>query len=455
MNPKQYIENHKERFLSELLEWLKIPSVSTESSHTADMKRAAEYLCKQLTSLGLERVSVLPTKGHPVVFAQKIINPSLPTVLIYGHYDVQPTDSSDGRTWTSPPFEPVVRDGKIYARGATDDKGQVYIHVKAIETLLNTTGLTCNVKFLIEGEEEIGSPHLGEFVEQHRNLLQCDVILISDTSILDNDIPSMTVSLRGLSYVEVEVSSANKDLHSGVYGGAVANPINVLCQMIASLHDANRRITIPGFYDNVIQLSEEERKLRQVPFDVEEYKKMLGIPDVWGEKGYTVPELTSIRPTLDVNGIWGGFTGEGSKTVLPSKAFAKISMRLVPNQTCDEITALFTKYFLQIAPPSVRVKVTSRHGGDPYMTNTNSMFFKAAEKAYERTFGKKPLYEGSGGSIPIIPMLKKHLGVDAVLMGFGLDSDDAHSPDEHFGLFNYYIGIQTVVAFYEELPNFF
>jgi len=450
---RQYIEGNKERFLDELCDWLRIPSVSAEAAHKPDMTRAAEYLQNKLLEAGVDKAQIMLTAGYPVVYAEKQISSQLPTILVYGHYDVQPTDSSDGRTWTSPPFEPVIRDEKIYARGATDDKGQVYIHVKAIETILKTSGLPCNVKFLIEGEEEIGSPHLEDFVKQNRELLRADVILISDTSILANDTPSMTTSLRGLSYVEVEVSSANKDLHSGVYGGAVANPINILCQMIGSLHDADRHVTIPGFYDNVVRLSESERKARTVPFDIEAYKKDINIPDILGEKGYTVPELTSIRPTLDVNGIWGGYTGEGSKTVLPAKACAKISMRLVPNQTSEEITALFAKHFKKIAPTSVYVKVTPHHGGNPYMTNTQTRFYKAAEQAYCATFGKMPLQEGSGGSIPIIPILKQYLGVDAILMGFGLDSDDAHSPDEHFGLFNFYIGIETIVNFYQQLAK--
>jgi acetylornithine deacetylase/succinyl-diaminopimelate desuccinylase-like protein len=450
MSAQNYIQTHQQRFINELIEWLKIPSISTEANRAGDMLNAAEFLKNKLTAAGLDNAQLMPTKGNPVVYADKIIGAHLPTVLVYGHYDVQPTDSSDGRAWSSPPFEPVIKNENIYARGATDDKGQVYIHVKAIETLMNNGGVPCNVKFMIEGEEEIGSPNLAEFATTHKEHLKADIILISDTSIIDNETPSITVGLRGLSYVEVEVSAANKDLHSGVYGGAVANPAQVLCQMIASLKDDKNRITIPHFYDKVIELPAEERaELAKEPFDLAKYKEELGIDDVVGEEGYTTIERTAIRPTLEVNGIWGGFTGVGSKTVLPAKANAKISMRLVPNQSSEEITKLFTEHFTAIAPKGVKVKVTPHHGGEPYLVATNSKAYKAAEKAYEKHFNKKPIPTRSGGSIPIVIALKQILGIDSLMMGFGLDSDDAHSPDEHFGIYNFIKGIETITSFYD------
>jgi acetylornithine deacetylase/succinyl-diaminopimelate desuccinylase-like protein len=390
----------------------------------------------------------METKGHPIVFGEKIVDTAKPTVLVYGHYDVQPPDPLD--LWKTPPFEPTVRDGKIYARGACDDKGQFYMHIKAFEIMMKHKLLSCNVKFMIEGEEEVGSDNLGTFVKENKAKLKADVILISDTSLISLDQPSITAGLRGLSYMEVEVTGPNRDLHSGVYGGAVANPANVLSKMIASLHDENGRVTIPGFYDQVVELSPTDREaLNKASFDLNEYKKELGIEEIQGEKGYTTLERTGTRPTLDVNGIWGGYTGEGAKTVLPSKASAKISMRLVPNQRPDEITALFTKHFLSIAPTSVKVKVTAHHGGEPAVTPTDSKAFKAAANAFEEVWGKTPIPTRDGGSIPIVALFKKELGLDTVLMGFGLDTDALHSPNEHYGIKNFLIGIETIVAFYK------
>lgn len=449
-----YLNEHRQRFLSELTEWLRIPSVSANPQHSGDVLRAAEFLANALRQAGLDEVQLLPTPGFPVVYAHKIIRSDLPTVLIYGHYDVQPADPL--HLWTSPPFEPVVKDEKIYARGAADDKGQVYMHVKAIEYLLATQSLPCNVKFLIEGEEEVGSVNLSDFVKTHRDLLACDVVLISDTSIIANDVPSITTGLRGLAYMEVEVTGPNRDLHSGVYGGAVANPINVLCQMIASLHDADGHITIPGFYDSVEVVSDAERaEMARAPFDENAYCKDLDIRAVKGEKGYSSPERVSIRPTLDVNGIWGGYTGEGAKTVLPSKAYAKISMRLVPHQNSEEISALFQKHFESIAPDYVRVKVTALHGGEYAVTSIHSIPYQAASMAMEKTFGKKPIPQRTGGSIPIVGLLEKELNANAVLMGFGLDSDAIHSPNEHYGLFNFYKGIETIPYFFESLSSLY
>src|SRR5688572_15025159 len=444
---KSYIESNRERFLNELYEWLRISSVSADSSQKASVRKAAEYAKSRLSELGAD-VQLVETKGHPIVFGEKKVDPSKPTVLVYGHYDVQPPDPLD--KWKSPPFEPTVRDNRVYARGACDDKGQVYMHIKAFEILTKHNLLSCNVKFMIEGEEEVGSDNLPVFVKEYRDLLKADVILISDTSLLSMDSPSITVGLRGLSYMEVEVTSANRDLHSGVYGGAVANPINELCRMIASLQDDKGRVTIPGFYDKVQSLSAEERKaINSAPFNLENYKKELGIKEIKGEEGYTTFERTGIRPTLDCNGIWGGYTGEGAKTVLPSKASAKISMRLVPNQSPDEITQLFTKHFKAIAPKTVRVKVTAHHGGEPAVTPTDSKAFKAASKAFEEVWGKAPIPTRDGGSIPIVALFKKELGLDTVLMGFGLDTDALHSPNEHYGVNNFLVGIETIVAFYK------
>ncbi len=449
---KTYIDSNKDRFLSELFEWLRIPSVSADSRHKGDVRKAAEYLKEKFTSAGVDSVEVCETKGHPIVYAEKIIDASLPTVLVYGHYDVQPADPLN--LWDSPPFEPVVKDDKIYARGACDDKGQVYMHVKAFEAMIKLNLLPCNVKFMVEGEEEVGSDNLGTFVKENKAKLKADIILISDTSIISLDHPSITTGLRGLSYMEVEVTGPNRDLHSGVYGGAVANPINILCDMIDSLHDENGRVTIPDFYDKVAELTSAQREaINKAPFNLNDYKKDLDIDDIKGEKGYTTVERTGIRPTLDVNGIWGGYTGEGAKTVLPSKASAKISMRLVPNQVSAEITTLFTKHFESLAPKSVKVKVIAHHGGEPAVTPTDSPSYKAASKAFEEVWGKTPIPTRDGGSIPIVALFKKELGLDTVLMGFGLDSDAIHSPNEHYGIKNFLLGIETIVAFYKHFAK--
>lgn len=449
---KEYISNNKDRFLSELFEWLKIPSVSADSRHKGDVRKAAEYLKARFSELGVDKVEICETKGHPIVYAEKIIDPSKPTVLVYGHYDVQPADPLN--LWDSPPFEPVIKNDKIYARGACDDKGQVYMHVKAFEIMMKNNLLPCNVKFMVEGEEEVGSDNLGTFVKENKAKLKADIILISDTALISLEHPSITTGLRGLSYMEVEVTGPNRDLHSGVYGGAVANPINILAKMIASLHDENNHVTIPGFYDKVAELTAKEREaLNKAPFNLNDYKKELGIDDILGEKGYTTLERTGVRPTLDVNGIWGGYTGEGAKTVLPSKAHAKISMRLVPNQVSSEITELFTKHFQSIAPKYVKVKVTAHHGGEPAVTPTESKAFKAASKAFEEVWGKNPIPTRDGGSIPIVALFKRELGLDTVLMGFGFDSDAIHSPNEHYGVKNFTIGIETIVAFYKHFAK--
>ncbi len=445
---KNYIESNQQRFLDELFDLLRIPSVSADSRHKADVRKAAEYLKNKLIEAGVDKAELHETPGHPIVYAEKIVNPSLATILVYGHYDVQPPDPLN--LWESPPFEPVIKDGKIYARGSCDDKGQVYMHVKAFEAMMKLKTLTCNVKFMIEGEEEVGSENLENFVKANKEKLKGDIILISDTALISLEHPSITAGLRGLSYVEVEVTGPNRDLHSGVYGGAVANPINVLSKMIASLHDENGRVTIPGFYDKVAELSQAERDaINKAPFNLDNYKKELGIVEVQGEKGYTTLERTGIRPTLDVNGIWGGYTGEGAKTVLPSKAYAKISMRLVPNQNNQEITQLFTRHFLSIAPKSVQVKVTALHGGEAAVTPTDSDAFRAASAAFKEVFGKAPIPTRDGGSIPIVALFKKELGLDTVLMGFGFDSDAIHSPNEHYGVKNFLMGIETIVSFYK------
>ncbi|GLR20049.1 dipeptidase [Portibacter lacus] len=450
---QNYIDQNKDRFLEELLELLRIPSVSAQPAHNGDMIAAAEWLKKNLTIAGVDKVEIHQTPGHPIVYAEKMIDESLPTILVYGHYDVQPAEPLE--LWESPPFEPVIKkteihpDGAIFARGSCDDKGQVFMHLKAFEAMNLNDQLPCNVKFMIEGEEEVGSDHLGTFCKENKEMLACDVILISDTSVIANDIPSITTGLRGLSYVEVEVTGPNKDLHSGVYGGGVANPVNVLCEMIASLQDEDHRITVEGFYDNVIDLSEAERKaVNAAPFDIEEYKKGLKVNDVQGETGYSTIERTSTRPTLDVNGIWGGYIGEGAKTVLPSKAFAKISMRLVPNQEPDEITEKFIKHFTKIAPAGVTVKVEPHHGGFPVVTPIDTPEYLAAHKAMKDAYGKDPIPVRGGGSIPIVALFEKVLGVKSVLMGFGLDSDDIHSPNEHYGLFNFYKGIETIPKYF-------
>lgn len=443
-----YIQEHKNRFIDELLELLRIPSVSADSRYKGDVRKAARYICDKLLAAGADVAELCETPGHPIVYGQKMIDANLPTVLVYGHYDVQPADPVE--LWHSPPFEPVIKDEKIYARGACDDKGQMYMHIKALETMLATGTLACNVKFMIEGEEEVGSDNLASFVKANKEKLKADVILISDTGIISNDCPSLTTGLRGLSYLEVEVTGPNRDLHSGMYGGAVANPINILCEMIASLKDADKHITIPGFYDDVAELSLEEREeMAKAPFDLESYKKDLNIADIHGETGYTTSERVSIRPTLDVNGIWGGYTGEGSKTVIPSQAFAKISMRLVPNQTPDKITELFTRHFIAIAPKGVKVKVKPHHGGEPAVTPIDSVAFRAASMAFEEAWGKTPIPKREGGSIPIVALFEKELGLKSVLMGFGLDSDAIHSPNEHYGIFNYMKGIETIPLFYK------
>jgi len=450
---KEKLEAKKEIFVQELIELLSIPSVSADPKFATDVVKAAEYTANKLREAGADKVELCETAGYPIVYGEKLVDPSLPTVLVYGHYDVQPADPYE--LWTSPPFEPVIKDGKIYARGACDDKGQFYMHVKAFQLMMENNALPCNVKFMIEGEEEVGSANLETFVKANIERLKSDVVLISDTGIIANDVPSITVGLRGLSYMEVEVTGPNRDLHSGIYGGAVANPINILCDMIASLHDENRRITVKGFYDDVEEVSNEERALMNTaPFSIDEYKKHLDINDVLGEEGYTTLERTSIRPTLDVNGIWGGYIGEGAKTVLPSKAYAKISMRLVPNQDSKKISQLFQAHFESIAPSYVKVKVTDHHGGEAAVTPTDSLAYKAAAAAMKETFGKDPIPMRSGGSIPIVTMFEKVLHTKSVLMGFGLDSDAIHSPNEHYGLFNYFKGIETIPYFFKYFTNF-
>jgi acetylornithine deacetylase/succinyl-diaminopimelate desuccinylase-like protein len=455
---QHFISENKDRFLSELIDLLKIPSISADPKYSGDVQRTAEILAEQLKEIGLDDVEICPTKGHPIVFGEKLIDPALPTVLVYGHYDVQPADPID--LWHNPPFEPVIKkteihpDGAIFARGACDDKGQMFMHVKAVEAMLKTGELPCNVKFMIEGEEEVGSDNLGEFAKNNVERLKADIILVSDTGMLANDIPSITTGLRGLSYVEVEVTGPNRDLHSGLYGGCVANPINIITKMIASLHDEHNRITVPGFYDKVVELSDAERaEMAKAPFSHEAYCKALDIEDTYGEKGYSTMERGSIRPTLDVNGIWGGYTGEGAKTVIASKAYAKISMRLVPDQDPEEITRLFKDHFESIAPKGTRVKVTPHHGGEAAVTPIDSIGYKAASLAYEKTFGKKAIPVRSGGSIPIVAMFEKVLGLKTILMGFGLDSDAIHSPNEHYGLFNFYRGIETIPYFYKHFTD--
>jgi acetylornithine deacetylase/succinyl-diaminopimelate desuccinylase-like protein len=457
-NSQNFINNNKENFLNELIDLLKIPSVSADPNYADDVKHASKNVAESLKNAGLNKVEIFPTKGHPIVYGEKIIDSNLPTILVYGHYDVQPADPIE--LWTSPAFEPLIKkteihpEGAIFARGACDDKGQMFMHVKAVEAMIATNELPCNVKFMIEGEEEVGSVNLGSFTSENKELLKADIILVSDTGMLANDTPSITTGLRGLSYVEVEVTGPNRDLHSGLYGGCVANPINALAKMIASLHDENNHITIPGFYEKVDELSQEERnEMAKAPFSHEKYCDALDIADVSGEKGYSTPERGSIRPTLDVNGIWGGYTGEGAKTVIASKAYAKISMRLVPHQMPDEITELFQKHFESIAPQGIKVKVNPHHGGEPVVTPIDSIAYQAASNAYEKTFGKKPIPVRSGGSIPIIALFEQVLGLKTIMMGFGLDSDAIHSPNEHFGLFNFYKGIETIPYFYSEFTK--
>jgi len=444
---KEYQEKNKDRFLEELLELLRIPSVSARSEHKEDMKKCAEAVRQRLLDAGAGLAAIYQTEGHPIVYAEKLVDAAKPTVLVYGHYDVQPPDPLE--LWHSGPFDPVIKDGKIFARGSADDKGQFYMHVKALETMVKTNTLVTNMKFIIEGEEEIGSPNLARFVSSHKDLLKADVVLISDTAMISMEQPSIDIGVRGLSYIQVEVTGPNRDLHSGVYGGAVANPITILSKMIASCHDTNNHIAIPGFYDAVREASPEERKMMaQAPFDENAYKKDLGVSELWGEKGYSSSERTGIRPTLELNGIWGGYTGEGAKTVLPSKAYAKISARLVPNQSSAKITELLLQYFRKIAPPSVTVKAEEHHGGEPYMTPIDSKAYRAAEKAIEAGFGKKPIPVRGGGSIPICSLFEKELGIKIVFMGFGLDSDNLHSPNEKFELFNFYKGIETIPYFH-------
>ena len=447
MSSKSYIESNRERFLEELFELLQIPSISADSAFSGDVRKCAETVADFLKTAGADNVILEETAGYPIVYGEKIIDRNLPTVLVYGHYDVQP--SVPDELWDTPPFEPTIKNDKIYARGACDDKGQMFMHVKAFESMMQTNELACNVKFMIEGEEEVGSSNLDTYCKNNKEKLKADVILISDTSMLANDMPSIDVGLRGLSYVEVEVTGPNIDLHSGVYGGAVANPINVLCDMIAGMKDENNHITIPGFYKDVLEVSPEDRAaMAKTPFSLDIYKSHLEIDDVMGEEGFSTLERTGIRPTLDVNGIWGGYTGEGAKTVLPSKAYAKISMRLVPNQSSETITKLFTDYFNSVAPKSVKVKVTPHHGGEPVLTPTDSVPYKAAAAAMKDTFGKDPIPTRGGGSIPIVALFEKELETKTVLMGFGLDSDAIHSPNEHYGVFNYFRGIETIPRFF-------
>ena len=449
-----YISKHKQRFLNELIELLKIPSVSADSAFSQDVMNAAQAVAKALKDAGCDQAEICETQGYPIVYGEKIIDPYAPTVLVYGHYDVQPADPVD--LWNSPPFDPVIKEtelhpgGAIFARGASDDKGQMFMHVKALEYMVSNDLLPCNVKFMIEGEEEVGSESLGIFVKENHEKLANDIILISDTGMIANDVPSITTGLRGLSYVEVEITGPNRDLHSGLYGGAVANPINILTKMIASLHDNDNHITIPGFYDKVEELTQEEREaMAEAPFNLDSYKAALDINDVYGERSYSTNERNSVRPTLDVNGIWGGYTGEGAKTVIPSKAYAKISMRLVPNQDWNEITDIFTAHFKSIAPPGVKVKVTPHHGGQSYVTPIDSIGYMAASKAFETTFGKIPIPKRNGGSIPIVPLFEEELGTKSILMGFGLDSNAIHSPNEHLAVWNFLKGIETIPYFYK------
>ncbi|MFZ8836326.1 MAG: dipeptidase [Flavobacteriales bacterium] len=449
-----YIESNRDRFLEELFELLRIPSISADPAFASDVERCAQMVANQLTAAGAMQVEIIPTEGYPVVYGECMVSPEAPTVLVYGHYDVQPADPLE--LWDSPAFEPVIKktelhpEGAIFARGACDDKGQFFMHVKALEAMVQSDALHCNVKFMIEGEEEVGSAHLEPFLEAHKEKLAADIVLVSDTGIISNEVPSITVGLRGLSYVEVEVTGPNRDLHSGLYGGAAPNPINILCEMIASLKDEDQRITVDGFYDDVVELSREERTaMAEAPFDESEYRKSIDIGAVEGESGFTAPERMSIRPTLDVNGIWGGYMGDGAKTVIASKASAKISMRLVPNQDPDQITELFMKHFERIAPPSVKVKITPMHGGQPAVTPTDSIAYQAASAAMESTFGRKPVPFRGGGSIPIVASFEQILGLKTVLMGFGLDSDAIHSPNEHYGVFNYFKGIETIPLFHK------
>ncbi len=445
---KKYQEENKERFLNEMMDLLRIPSISAKSENKADMKQCAEAVKAALLASGCDKAEVMETGGHPAVYGEKIIDPSKPTVLVYGHYDVQPVEPLE--LWNTPPFKPTIKDGKVFARGSADDKGQFYMHVKALETMVNTDTMATNIKFIIEGEEEVGSPNLGAFVAAHKDLLKADVILISDSSLLSMENPSLDTGVRGLSYIEVEVTAAARDLHSGTYGGAVANPIVILSKMIASCHDENNHITIPGFYDDVLEVSAEERELiNKAPFNEQEYKDEIGIKELYGEKGFTTYERTGIRPTLELNGIWGGYTGEGAKTVLPAKATAKISARLVPNQTSEKITKLLLEHFRKIAPSCVEVNAFEHHGGEPYGTPIDSKGYQSASRALETTFGKTPIPVKGGGSIPICSVLEKELGIKIIFMGFGLDNDGLHSPNEKYNIENYYKGIETIPYFHK------
>ena len=451
---KKHIQENQDKYLKQLIELLKIPSISADPSYTADVRKAAVWVGDALEEAGCDNIEIIATLGHPIVYAEKILNADFPTVLVYGHYDVQPPDPIE--LWDSPPFEPVIKktaihpEGAIFARGACDDKGQMFMHIKAIELLLENNKLDCNVKFMIEGEEEVGSDNLEKFIKENKEKLKSDIILISDTGIGNIKKPAITTGLRGLSYMEVMVQGPNRDLHSGLYGGTVANPINILSKMIASLHDEKNRIVIPGFYDMVEDISPSDRKeMNTFNSDEEEFKASIGIDATYGEEGYTSHERKSIRPTLDVNGIWGGYTGEGAKTVIPSKAFAKISMRLVPNQKWEEISKLFEIHFKNIAPKGVKVAVERHHGGQAYVTPTDNDGYRAAEKAYKEAFGIAPHPKRDGGSIPIVPMFEEVLGCKTILMGFGLDSDAIHSPNEHYGIYNFLKGIETIPLFYK------
>lgn len=445
---KKYIQDNKDRFLEELFDLIRIPSISSIADHKDDMVKAAEYWKATMLSAGCDKAEIMPTAGNPVVYGEKIIDANLPTVLIYAHYDVMPVDPIE--LWDNAPFEPIVKDGKIWARGSDDDKGQSFMHAKAFEAMVKTNTLPCNVKFMIEGEEEIGSPNMGAWCEANKDMLKADIILVSDTGMIAPDIPSITTGLRGLGYWEVEVTGPDKDLHSGLFGGAVANPINVLAKMITDMMDEDGRVTMPGFYDDVLEVSIEERaKMGEAPFDVEAYKKALNVKALKGEKGYTPSEHTGIRPTFDICGIWGGYTGEGAKTVLPSKAYAKISCRLVPNQNNEKIMQMFKEHFEAVAPDYVKVKVTSLHGGQAYVCPIDIPAYKAAEIAYNKTYNRMPVPVRSGGSIPIIATFEEKLGLKSVLMGFGLESDAIHSPNENFPLEQFYNGIDTITEFYK------
>jgi acetylornithine deacetylase/succinyl-diaminopimelate desuccinylase-like protein len=447
-NIKSYIEENKDRFLEELFNLIRIPSVSAKEENKEDMMRAVEYLKKSLLEAGADKANIYTTEGHPILVGEKIIDKTLPTVLVYGHYDVQPAEPYD--LWETDPFEPVIRDGKIWARGADDDKGQLFMHVKAFEYMVRTGNLPCNVKFMIEGEEEIGSGSLTKFCDEYKDLLKADVILVSDTTMIAPDMPSITTGLRGLTYMQVELTGPNRDLHSGLYGGAVGNPCNILCKMIASLTNEKNQVTIPGFYDDVLVASDEERaEMAKRPFDEKQYKKSIDVDKLMGEESYSTHERLGIRPTLDVNGIWGGYIDKGAKTILPAKAYAKISMRLVPDQDFSKIAQIFEKHFKSIAPAGVKVKVEYLHGGQAYVSPIDSHEYMAASKAMEESFGKKPIPVRSGGSIPIISTFEKTLGIKSILMGFGLDEDAIHSPNENYPLFNFFKGIETIPLFYK------